>query len=210
MRIRSVGLVVVLVCALCGAGCGEDPAQPLAAEDGAPSPIGAAQYESPTCSGDNPYCCRHVSGTFTDVFLKGPDCAPLSPIEQCTRGALTGDLQVGYDFFFETQTPLSNDQQTFQFTGVSRITAPGGTMKSDDHGQIRFLESGTAPFTTFVEITEGTGVFDGAQGTLVAQGTVDLATSNGSGTWEGVICVPNRTPTLFLATFPKKKSAEGQ
>lgn len=139
--------------------------------------------------------CREVHGTFTDVFLGGPVCAPDSPILLCTQGQLEGDLTAAYDFFFTSQTPVRSHGQVTRsrFTGVSHLTFPDGTLSSQDHGHITQRPQGRSPFVTQIEIVSGTGAWANTTGHLTATGQADFTTGLGGGRYRGRLCgLPSR------------------
>jgi hypothetical protein len=126
--------------------------------------------------------CTPVSGTFTNVFLVGPEACPTSPIFLCTQGELSGDLTGTYAFTFSTSESTSEGGEVSSFTGTSLITTAGATLTGDDFGSLRTTAFPLADFTTHLSFTSG------ATGQLTIQGTASFATGLGSGTYRGVLC----------------------
>jgi hypothetical protein len=139
----------------------------------------------------NPQLCDAKNGPFENTFKSGADCAR-SPIQLCTQGRLSGDLDAQYDFFFTTMTVADPSQpNTFNFTGFSEITFPSGDkITSNDSGIIRLEQTGSSTFQTNVVFASGTGADTGATGSLTAIGQVDSTTGQGRGIYTGSLCLP--------------------
>lgn len=137
-----------------------------------------------------PRSCEPVRGTFTNLFLMGPLACPQSPINLCTVGALTGDLEADYAFTFTSQEPVAPPAPVSRFTGESVIDTEDGQIFGTDFGLLRVTQPPLAGFTTHLRVTGGTGAYEGASGQLTIQGTASFATGEGGGTWVGVICTP--------------------
>ena len=135
--------------------------------------------------------CRGVDGPFTSVLVPPPTCT--SPVGLCTHGILTGDFPGTYDFTFQTMAPVPDHPGRFFYTGQSVITPAhgGGQLFSDDHGYLDMNPAGGSPFVTTVLIAQGSGRYARSTGALVAQGTLDLATGQATGSYTGAICRPD-------------------
>ncbi len=131
--------------------------------------------------------CRFFDGRSSAVAAT--PCA--SPVGLCTHGQLRGDFFGQYDFVATTLQPANDpsDPTEFVFTGHSVITAPDGTMTSNDSGVIHIAQGATtAPFATTILIVSGTGRFASATGTFVDRGVSDLTTGGNSGAYIAQIC----------------------
>ncbi len=131
--------------------------------------------------------CKSYSGTFTAV--RPSECAsPLTP-PLCTHGTLVGGFPSTYDFTADTLVPAGNPGE-FAYTGHSIITTrPGATLLGKDSGHLTIQPDGvTASFVTTVQIVGGTRQYEGATGTFVAPGTLNLITGATVGTYTATIC----------------------
>ena len=130
------------------------------------------------------------SGPFTAVAVRPPQCT--SPVGLCTHGTLydqTGRVVAFYDFTMDSLQPDGNGSE-FSFTGHSVITkavAPNGVMFGHDHGVLTPNGLRPWPFTTIVEIIEGTESYERAHGTITATGGLDPTTGGTQGTYSGAI-----------------------
>jgi hypothetical protein len=152
----------------------------------APPPPGVSSIPS-----TSPNLCDAKNGPFENTFKSGAECSR-SPLQLCTQGRLTGDLDAQYDFFFTTMTVADPSQpNTFNFTGFSEITlASGDKITGNDSGIIRLEQTGFSTFQTNVNFTGGTGSLNGASNSITAIGQVDSATGQGRGIYTGTLCVP--------------------
>jgi hypothetical protein len=143
-----------------------------------------------------PRDCVPSNGTFTDVFLSGPVNCPNSPIQLCTKGVITGDLVGTFRLDFVTQTTAGmGGGPVTQFTAADSINitsggAGAGTLTGTDFGTLRTTKFPTADFTTHITLNSGTGALLGASGLFTIQGSVNLLTGIGSGTYVATICTP--------------------
>lgn len=148
--------------------------------------------------------CSEVSGNFTNTVMVGLDCFPQSPALLCTHGTLEGDLQGGYDFDVDSivPSPTPDEPDRLEMTGRSRITLDGGEMSSDDVAYLTPNPLGPSSFHDVIDIVSGTGAYAGATGQLAVQGTLDLITQQGSGTYDGQICLPPTPCSDAVARAP--------
>jgi hypothetical protein len=131
--------------------------------------------------------CRKVRGTFASVPVAPPTCT--SAVGICTSGELTGTLR-GATYFFTMNTlgtvPDPDAQFVSFFTGLSAVTTRSGkVMHGVDTGAMNLMPPGTigsGEFSTLLSFTEG------GTGFLHIRGTLDLATGNVSGDYQGEIC----------------------
>jgi hypothetical protein len=155
--------------------------------------LGAAPPASsrPVNQTTGPRSCTPVRGTFTNVFLLGPVNCPDSPVDQCTLGQLSGDLNGTYAFNFLTSEQAGNGRAPVsKFTGESAVTLQNATFAGQDFGVLRTTHFPLADFTTHLRIVSGAGELEGASGHLTIQGLASFLTGQGAGTYNGVICVP--------------------
>jgi hypothetical protein len=128
--------------------------------------------------------CTSYAGTFTAV--RPATC--LSPVGICTLGTLVGGFPSTYNFTADTLVPTGNPAE-FAYTGHSIITTPqGATIFGSDSGKLTMQPDGTAPFVTTIQIVGGTRQYEGATGTFVAPGVLNLATGATAGTYSATIC----------------------
>jgi hypothetical protein len=129
--------------------------------------------------------CKSYSGSFTAV--RPVPCSSLVGI--CTHGTLVGGFPSTYDFTADTLVPTGNPGE-FAYTGHSTITTPqGAELFGSDSGLLTIQPDGTtALFVTTVHIIGGTRQYQGATGSFVAPGTLNLATGHTVGTYSAMIC----------------------
>jgi hypothetical protein len=135
--------------------------------------------------------CDFFQGTSTAV----PVTPCTAPDGLCTLGTLVGGFPAAYQFTAATLQSANdpNDPTEYVYTGHSLITAPGGTMTTNDNGVIHIVPGQTtAQFATTILVASGTGRYVGATGTFVDRGVSDLATGTNSGTYIAQVCVPHR------------------
>ena len=128
-----------------------------------------------------------VEGTWSSVSDRSAACT--SPILVCRTGVLYdrhGDQAA--TFYFTMQTLAPQPDGSVAFTGYEVETyADGSTISADDQGTMTPHVGGPSDVFVTITITSGTGVYADATGALTAQGTLDPATDQASGTYGGRI-----------------------
>jgi hypothetical protein len=132
--------------------------------------------------------CRHVGGIILTNILRPADC-PGGFQNLCTLGIATGDLRgaIGVDFLgisgnvFHVQHHL--------------VTESGDTIFFKDAYATNFSTSDPnnrvlADYLNGVDITGGTGAFEGATGTMSSFGAADLKLGHVTFRYEGTVCFP--------------------
>jgi hypothetical protein len=136
---------------------------------------------------DNEHC-RHVGGSVLTNFLQPADCAA-SPINLCTDGSSTGDIRGGVGVAI--LDIKGNDYHVHHHW----VTDAGDTIFLKDAHLIAFPTSDPnrvlADYVNGVDITGGTGGFEGAKGTLFAFGGVDLNLGQIVLRYTGTVCFPH-------------------
>jgi hypothetical protein len=131
--------------------------------------------------------CRQVGGGVLTNFLQPADCAA-SPINLCTDGTSTGDIRgaVGVAIL----DIKGNDYHVHHHW----VTDSGDTIFLKDAHLIALPTSDPnrvlADYVNGVDITGGTGGFEGAKGTLFAFGGVDLKLGQIVLRYAGTVCFP--------------------
>jgi hypothetical protein len=180
--LKTLTWALTAVAALVFAGC-EDRARTGALTAPSPLAVASASNAGETILENAPFK-GHDSGTFE--FTQDACAGNLVPLRTHTTGEAT--LIGGYTF--ETQECFDNG--TFTFSGSFTITAANGDKLSGDFaGQnIGFLDEVTAINAFTATVTQGTGRFVGATGTLPGTAQANLATFQESRTFSGTISVP--------------------
>jgi hypothetical protein len=136
---------------------------------------------------DNPHC-RHVGGGVLTNFLPPADCAA-SPLNLCTDGTSTGDIRGGVGVTI-LDIKNGNDYHVHHHW----VTDTGDTIFLEDAHLIAFSTSDPnrvlGDYVNGVEITGGTGGFEGAKGTLFAFGAADLKLGQIVLRYAGTVCFP--------------------
>ena len=131
--------------------------------------------------------CRHVGGGVLTNFLQAADCGA-SPINLCTDGTSTGDIRGAVGV-----TILDINGNTYH-VHHHWVTDSGDTIFLKDAYLIAFPTSDPnrvlADYVNGVEITGGTGGFEGANGTLFAFGAADLKFGQITFRYAGTVCFP--------------------
>jgi hypothetical protein len=131
--------------------------------------------------------CRHVGGSVLTNFLQPADCAA-SPINLCTDGTSTGDIRGGVGVAILDIN--GNDYHVHHHW----VTDTGDTIFLKDAHLIAFPTKDPnrvlADYLNGVDITGGTGGFEGANGTLFAFGAADLKLGQITLRYEGTVCFP--------------------
>jgi hypothetical protein len=132
--------------------------------------------------------CRHVGGGILTNFLQKADCAS-SPLGLCTDGPATGDFRgaVGVAVLAVTGNVLHNHHHWVTDTGDSIFFKDADlTLLSTS---IPGLFAGD--YLSGIDITGGTGGFEGATGNITAFGAVDENKGQLTLRYEGTVCFPN-------------------
>jgi hypothetical protein len=129
--------------------------------------------------------CRHVGGGVLTNFLQPDDCAA-SPINLCTDGTSTGDIRGGVGV-----TILGINGNVYH-VHHHWVTESGDTIFVKDALLTTFPTSDPnrvlADYLNGVDITGGTGAFEGATGTVFAFGAADLKLGQITLRYEGTVC----------------------
>ena len=129
--------------------------------------------------------CRHVGGGVLTNFLQPGDCAG-SFQNLCTDGTTTGDLKgsVGVSI-------LGINGNVFH-VHHHWVTESGDTIFLKDANLTTFATSDPnrvlGDYLDGVDITGGTGAFDGAKGTVFAFGAADLKLGQITLRYSGTVC----------------------
>lgn len=129
--------------------------------------------------------CKTVQGKVTLQPVTDP--AQCSSVYGCGTGTIKGDLRGTFDVV-TTSFVQSLD---FATTGVVFTTADtvftvlGGTLLSKDAVTLSMF---SGDYAEVITITGGTGVYQGATGTLTAAG--GTTATGASGAYRGTICTP--------------------
>jgi hypothetical protein len=119
-----------------------------------------------------------VRGTFTTQVVP---CRSL-----CTQSFYKGDLEGRSDFTLltleDTKVP-----DVSRYTGTLVLHTADGDLIGQDVG---YWNTATGHYVDTYRITSGTGVYEGAHGTLYLSGTLDPVTGTGSSTYQGHIFWP--------------------
>jgi hypothetical protein len=133
--------------------------------------------------------CRMVRGGFSSVAVFPPECT--SPVGLCTSGRLSGTLQgATYAFTMNSLNAVPEPEAQFVsfFSGISTVTTrTGRVLRGVDTGAMNLMPPGTkgsGEFSTLLSFIDGGGGF------LHIRGTLDLATGNAEGDYQGEICSP--------------------
>lgn len=130
--------------------------------------------------------CKKVNGKLTLQTFAGPGC--LSRIGLCATGAFTGDI-AGTIAFTGTSFTETDDTPTTSVvfvTGDNVITTDSGILYTKD--AIVLQQAAPGNFTEVDVVVGGTGVWDGASGTITAGGV--FGANGGEGRYKGEICTP--------------------
>jgi hypothetical protein len=129
--------------------------------------------------------CRHVGGGVLTNFLQPADCAA-SPINLCTDGSSTGDIRGGVGV-----TILGINGNVYH-VHHHWVTDTGDTIFVKDAYLTAFPTSDPnrvlADYVNGVDITGGTGGFEGANGKLFTFGGVDLKQGQITLRYAGTVC----------------------
>jgi hypothetical protein len=132
--------------------------------------------------------CRDVGGVVNANFLRPSDC-PGSFQNLCTEGIATGDLRgaVGTDI-------LDINGNVFHVQ-PHWVTDAGDTIFFKDAYATNFSTSDPnnrvlADYLNGIDITGGTGAFEGALGRIFAFGAADLKLGHVTFRYEGTVCFP--------------------
>ena len=122
---------------------------------------------------DNPHC-RQVGGGILTNFLDPSQCLQTSGSKAalCTDGTATGDLRgaIGVQVARISGNVFTNHHHWVTESGDTILLNPADATAYTTPDNNRFL----GDYLAGVEITGGTGAFEGATGTVFAFGAVDL------------------------------------
>lgn len=120
--------------------------------------------------------------TYTGGFTSSQvECPTL-----CTGGPLTGGLAGTLSWTMESMEATS-DPDVVKLVGVDTVTTAAGTFSGPDY---TLWNLATGDFIDVAIITNGTGSFAGAHGTLVIQGGFDPASGQGTSKYVAVLTTP--------------------
>ena len=129
--------------------------------------------------------CMKISGTLTSALSTGA-CA--SPVGICTTGEFRGDglLKGRTRFVADSLQPSASTEAptTLVYSGLLTIQTKAGTLTTRDTG---ILDTANGLVAARDVIVSGTGIFAGATGYLLFQGT---GTSTFVNEASGEICLP--------------------
>jgi hypothetical protein len=136
--------------------------------------------------------CKQVQGHFEEILVTGTACA--SPVGLCTVARIFGGIHGEAQFTASAIIP-SADTPT---TGVvfvigdtvivdAKVARHRGTLTVKNAAAIRMI--GDGGLVDVQTVTEGTGDFVGATGSLRTSGNF-LGATGGNSKYEGVVCVP--------------------
>jgi len=154
--------------------------------------------------------CWDVRGAITVSFSAG-DCA--SVVGLCTQGVIDADgflegttrytaTGIGGGVAGETSivTPPAEPPSTWTYAGELLVTTALGTLRMNDVG---VLDTAHGLFTELDRVLDGTGLYEGATGTLYMFGTTYPDGSGFEGDVRGRLCLPTAPP-------PKAKARGGK
>jgi hypothetical protein len=182
-HLRSLAWTLTAIAAFPVAGCGDRAGNAALTAPSALSVSSGAHAKQTTILENAPFK-GHDSGTFE--FTQDTCAANLVPLRTHTTGTAT--LIGAYSF--DTQECF--DDATLTFSGSFTITAANGDKLSGDFAgkNIGFLDEVTAINAFTATVTQGTGRFVGATGTVPGTAQANLATFQESRTFSGTISVP--------------------
>ncbi len=104
----------------------------------------------------------------------------------CTGGPLTGGLAGTLSWTMASMESTS-DPNVVKLIGVDTVTTATGTISGPDY---TLWNLATGDFIDVALITNGTGSFTGAHGSLVIQGGFDPAAGQGTSNYVAVLTLP--------------------
>lgn len=129
--------------------------------------------------------CFKISGTLTSAMSTGP-CS--SPVGLCTTGEFKGDglLKGRTTFVADSLQPAASTEAptTLVYSGLLTIWTKDGTLTTRDTG---VLDTANGLIGARDVVVSGTGIFAGATGYLLFQGT---GTSTFVNEASGEVCIP--------------------
>ena len=138
---------------------------------------------------DDDVCFRVRAKIKTTVVPPGDECD--SPFGLCTAGKIfRGGLLNGTTFYVVDSVgpgagvDLTPEEAILSYAGELTITTRHGTLITEDLGVVNYLEG---VFSEFDIVTGGTGIFNGATGTLFIFGSATPESFKGK--IEGKICL---------------------
>lgn len=121
--------------------------------------------------------------TYTGGFTSSQvECPTL-----CTGGPLTGGL-AGTLSWTMSRMESTSDPDVVKLVGVDTVTTSTGSISGPDY---TLWNLATGDFIDVALITQGTGSFAGAHGTLVIQGAFDPAAGQGTSNYVAVLTLPH-------------------
>jgi hypothetical protein len=119
--------------------------------------------------------------------IEGAFTTQVVPCESlCTQSEWTEDLEGTSDFTLISLEPTCHPQVS-RYTGTLVIHTADGDLIGHDVG---YWNTTTGAYTDTYQVTGGTGVYEGATGTLRLRGTLDPVTGAGSSHYRGWISWP--------------------
>ena len=140
--------------------------------------------------------CKKVEGR-VNITSVPSGCS--SPLHMCGEGTIKGDIKgqvsvattwMGLSALLPEMPPASplpgmSNAYVIFMTADTVFTTADGTLTSQDATTLSGL---TGEYAEVITITEGTGSYAGATGTIIAAGTSSLESGSASGTYSGNIC----------------------
>ena len=140
-------------------------------------------------------CPHHLRGQLEAAPAPPELCS--SPWGWCTDGELKGPLRGDYFYTFTDMISAGRPEAPWltYYAGNVEITLRNGdSIFGIDNGTIDLDPAGTGAYASVMIVTGGTGAYEGATGYLVIGGTIDLATGEAAGTYDGQIDTPESHP----------------
>ena len=136
---------------------------------------------------DDDVCFRVRANIKTTVVPKGEGCD--TEIGLCTAGKIfRGGILNGKTFYvvdsIGSGAGVTDSEAILSYAGKLTITTRRGTLTTEDLGVVDYAEG---VFSEYDIVTEGTGIFDGATGTLFIFGSATPESFKGK--IEGEICL---------------------
>ncbi len=139
---------------------------------------GLGQLDNIAANSGNGAATR-VEGTITLTLFGGPGCS--SPTGLCSTGTASGGLN---GTIFTEVTSFKEGRVFNRVTGNTTITTADGQLITRLSGRIAVAD-GTS--NTKLKIIDGTGIYQGARGMILNEGTLDPATGVETVMYRGVV-----------------------
>jgi hypothetical protein len=121
------------------------------------------------------------------MIVKGTFTTQVVPCESlCTQSFYKGDLEGRSDFTLST-LEATKVRDVSRYTGTLVLHTADGDLIGHDVG---YWNTATGRYVDTYQITSGTGVYEGARGTLYLTGTLDPVTGTGASSYQGHIYWP--------------------